>query len=490
MNIFKIIKDWFEKTPSTPKFMKRGTGVVRDDPDMRDVALAAIQSKVSTPDTYFGPLHDILRKLDVLDQYWQPMCVPHAFVGLFMGYIYRKTGQTVKLSARYLSKLVKMFDGMPEVKGTYPRVGALMITKFGCCTEELLKNETTLSEEKYHEFELTDEMVDNAVKHKAPGFAYVNRDIESVKNGIYQNGAVAGTTIVGNWNDLPLKKTPPIGAHYTIWTAYEKIGYDYKIYIKNSWGKGWLAWILGWVFPGHGYFMWNDYKDSVAEIIALADIPDDYLKIVKSMPYKFTKHLSKGMTDMQVRELQKMLNQSPDTAVAIEGAGSPGQETLYFGAATQAALVKWQQKKGISPQSGYFGPLSLAKANEGVYTNKIHEWALATQTFEGWFPGSRSYKNNNPGNIRYTGIFASMAIGKDDKNFCVFSSYEKGLDALKTLLTRAAKGLSSVYRPDDTLLQFYQKYAPASDNNHPETYARAIAKRIGVTIETKIKNLI
>lgn len=58
------------------------------------------------------------------------------------------------------------------------------------------------------------------------------------------------------------------------------------------------------------------------------------------------KQLDYGVTDPQVRELQKFLN-SQGFSVASAGAGSVGNETDYFGPLTQAALKKYQAAKGI-----------------------------------------------------------------------------------------------------------------------------------------------
>ena len=46
--------------------------------------------------------------------------------------------------------------------------------------------------------------------------------------------------------------------------------------------------------------------------------------------------------------------------VAKTGAGSPGNETARFGAATKAALVKFQKAAGITPASGFLGALTRA----------------------------------------------------------------------------------------------------------------------------------
>jgi peptidoglycan hydrolase-like protein with peptidoglycan-binding domain len=69
--------------------------------------------------------------------------------------------------------------------------------------------------------------------------------------------------------------------------------------------------------------------------------------------------LELGDTGEDVRALQEYLN-AHGFPVALSGAGSPGDETNYFGLATQAALAKFQQTNGISPAVGYFGPKTRA----------------------------------------------------------------------------------------------------------------------------------
>ena len=472
------------------KAQKNTLGAFPNEDDYRDIELTAVQSPVGAPKSFNGS-EELLKVLEVLNQMQQPACVVHAIAEILMLYIYRKTGIIVKISPRFAYKLVKMLDGMPTMQGTFPRIGALVFVKFGCAIEDLLKNDTSLSTDEYLAFELTKELLANAAENKLPGFASVNPDIQSIKEAIYQNGAIAGSAQVGDWNVLPVRSNPIRGLHYTVWYRYEELANgDYKIYFKNSWSNSWLSWIKSWIIPGFGYFLWSEYQFKVRDIIAFTDIPADYLNKVKKLPFKFTKELSLYTNDVQVKELQKMLNESPDTVIVLEKAGSPGEETTYFGPMTKSALMKWQIKNGITP-TGYFGPASIKKANERIgKTNLISAWALAIQSFEGFYPGSRSCKNNNPGNIRYFGMFASMAKGADDKGFCIFETYEKGLNALETLLTRAVTGLSTVYSPEDTLLGFYEKYAPTSDNNYPTGYATFVAKKIGVEITTKIKDLL
>lgn len=72
---------------------------------------------------------------------------------------------------------------------------------------------------------------------------------------------------------------------------------------------------------------------------------------------RFTKDLYFGVEDPEVKELQKFLNEQ-GFRVSWFGAGSPGNETAFFGLLTENALKRFQKAKGISPASGYFGPIT------------------------------------------------------------------------------------------------------------------------------------
>jgi len=87
-------------------------------------------------------------------------------------------------------------------------------------------------------------------------------------------------------------------------------------------------------------------------------------------PVAITKQLDFGMTDAQVKELQKFLN-THGFQLASTGVGSPGNETNYFGPLTQAALQKFQAAQGIVSQGnatttgyGRVGPRTLTKIQQ------------------------------------------------------------------------------------------------------------------------------
>ncbi|MDO8469871.1 MAG: peptidoglycan-binding protein, partial [bacterium] len=79
--------------------------------------------------------------------------------------------------------------------------------------------------------------------------------------------------------------------------------------------------------------------------------------------YTFTRSHWQGTSGGEVMWIQQFLN-GHGAQVAASGAGSPGNETSYFGALTRAAVTKFQIANGIFPTVGYWGPLTRAKANQ------------------------------------------------------------------------------------------------------------------------------
>jgi hypothetical protein len=80
--------------------------------------------------------------------------------------------------------------------------------------------------------------------------------------------------------------------------------------------------------------------------------------------YTFNTNLKVGSRSQDVLNLQKVLNMHANTQVASSGAGSPGNESMYFGAKTKAAVVAFQIANGIVPASGFVGPLTRATLNQ------------------------------------------------------------------------------------------------------------------------------
>lgn len=92
----------------------------------------------------------------------------------------------------------------------------------------------------------------------------------------------------------------------------------------------------------------------------------------------------------------------------------------------------------------------------------------------------RSARNKNPGNLRPRALPAKWAgqVALDTAAggpFAVFGAEADGWCALATcLLAYQAKGIR-------TIAAAINRWAPASDNNDPGSYAAAVAKTVGVT---------
>ena len=130
----------------------------------------------------------------------------------------------------------------------------------------------------------------------------------------------------------------------------------------------------------------------------------------------------------------------------------------FTGPASQGPQVASTPSKQ-NPLKNIFG--SEANAAEITNTNKSG--------------GSRAWRNNNPGNIRYNPNFPLGAIGKDKNGFSIFNNKEAGLSAMDTNLT------SGKYK-DLSLAGAISRWAPPSENNTGK-YIEDSAKKMGMTAE-------
>lgn len=114
----------------------------------------------------------------------------------------------------------------------------------------------------------------------------------------------------------------------------------------------------------------------------------------------------------------------------------------------------------------------------------VNNMANAIKTFEGWWTGSRSYRNNNPGNLKFRN--QPGAVGADETGHAIFDTFQSGWNALLRQLEVAFTGFSNIYSPDDTFYSFFSKY---SEENSRE-YAEFVALKLNVDPNMKLKDLL
>lgn len=318
--------------------------------DKRDVKLGA----AVLPTYTFVPeiKNNIAWGMQVEYQGQQPACGAHAGGGL------QGIKKVSRFSPRYTWADIKTFDGFPIDAGTDMRSIFKSLTGTGALDFNLLGNNVDLALDQYAHLGLTPQMFSlfkqNAATHKGDGYGFgQDTSFNGIKQFINDHGPAILLIQVGpefwtapngvaSWLEkdiLPLRYPPSvISGHFIVAHSYD----ENYIYFLNSFGPTWGR-------AGHGYFGFN-YVPRVLEIGTL-------------YPLAFKKDLYLGMTDPDVLRLQQVLNKTGYSQVATSGAGSPGQETTYFGGLTKAMVLKFQQHNGISPQTGYCGPLTRAVIN-------------------------------------------------------------------------------------------------------------------------------
>lgn len=116
-------------------------------------------------------------------------------------------------------------------------------------------------------------------------------------------------------------------------------------------------------------------------------------------------------------------------------------------------------------------------------TSYLDRMAKAIQIFEGWKPGSVSYNNNNPGNLKFAN--QPGAIASDSQGHAIFDTVAHGWQALLNQLKAAFNNTSAVYNSGMSLYQFFSKYAEANSKE----YAEYVAAALGVSANDTLENI-
>lgn len=132
--------------------------------------------------------------------------------------------------------------------------------------------------------------------------------------------------------------------------------------------------------------------------------------------------------------------------------------------------------------------------------NLVNEMMKYIQQMEGWHAGSRSWRNNNPGNID-VGPLSSRRSG-NDAAYAVYASMIDGFLDLHDLIEEVIEGHNPTMeeffagqRDENGVVKpgGYLGYSPASDprgKNTPIEYAHYVAAGIGISPYTPLQPLL
>jgi len=127
-----------------------------------------------------------------------------------------------------------------------------------------------------------------------------------------------------------------------------------------------------------------------------------------------------------------------------------------------------------------------ARLRGSIAPEAVNAIAAAIQEQEGFYPGSRSYRNNNPGNLVYAG---QPGASRDPEGFAVWSTYAAGLQGEKNqIVLDATRGSDVNGNPIVTLADLITSWAPPSQNN-TAAYIAAVSASTGYDPSAPLSSL-
>lgn len=401
---------------------------------------------------YFGasfmpPLVDFMIKpLEIKDQGSSDMCVAYAVSSS------SEKQEGVALEPAYIFAKTKQLMGNWQEWGSDPIIAARASVKFGALTKET----SPYSVDKNGRNFVADwtnwskDLDTVAFIHKKKAYFKLDSSSDlfnSIVIGLYDNRQTNTTAICGvywqpEWTYVSGGVIKYRGDNKSLPHAIEAIGQKIidgvpHLIVQNSWGAN--------VGDGGLYYFPKPVVNDFLFAFALIDAnPDD----VKKQTWGLLDYLADWLRGMlKTLQEQPIVENPPVTVPPVE--------------------------KPAEPKISQLIPI-----------------AKAIQAQEGWFQGSRSFRNRNPGNIKYTTYTKSLgAIGKDEKGFCVFETEKDGFNGLCRFIQDASNNLLKSYK-DCTIKSFFSVYAPSSDKNDPLGYANAVCKKVGCNLNDKLKDII
>lgn len=139
---------------------------------------------------------------------------------------------------------------------------------------------------------------------------------------------------------------------------------------------------------------------------------------------------------------------------------------ISFGALVAYGFYQWRDSGGAIPALNLFP--DLLAVDPGL---EPESFPAGVSSVKVW---PRGIRNNNPGNIRYTGTrWQGLASPSSDGEYCIFKNVRYGIRAMaKILNSYAGRGLVSID-------QIINTWAPESENN-TTAYIFSVAQKLGV----------
>lgn len=357
--------------------MPRETGTIPSPADYRDkLAAQAVYDELSAqlagatlPESFRV---DLSALKELLDQNLIPACVSHAWALVMKYWWWKKTGEIVNFSPRFLD-ILSSEPWIPFDGGRVPRTVAKVSAKFGCCTTALLPNDTEKKPgetteqaiRRYRGATITQAMYDEAAKYKIPGYIRVpdNRP-EDFRTAIHQLGLVSGLFAISDafWKPswapkdiLPLRTPNPSTSNHQMVV----VGWEGKFnWLRNSWSKLWGK-------DGEGNYDAKDWLPHIFEGWAIATVPADLKAWLSSLPpqanfhYQWLKDLKRGQQNDDIKFAQVGLMILGHLELVKP------EELGIYGPKTSKAVLRYQQAKGIYPTApDSIGPKTRAALNK------------------------------------------------------------------------------------------------------------------------------
>jgi hypothetical protein len=246
-------------------------------PKIEGLKSFAPEEVAAIPPTFVTNIGPLKEPQNILDQLQIPACVAHAVTLNVMYHYWKKTGNYVLLSPRFLYAMCKTVDGLPADAGTYIETALQMAQKYGICEDSYFTNDTTLDVNTYTDASLIPETAfQNAAQYRIDSYDMLSDLSQTGLNVAMFNGGEGNMLVIGMdisaawWTDvngnvtysadalLPLRPISAtdvsVGGHCT--NLYAD-GADWDA-VNTSENFGLNQWGVSWAYQGRYCFGAND----------------------------------------------------------------------------------------------------------------------------------------------------------------------------------------------------------------------------------------